>query len=307
MDMNMTYEELYQAVLNGRPAAMTWEVDGVAYIRNFRPKERLILLGGGHIAQPLCRYGSDLGFAVTVVDDRPSFASHTRFPEAAEVICNAFPAALSDLRIHASDYVAVITRGHRYDADCLRSILSGTFPEYLGMIGSRRRVNGLLQLLRDEGLPGELLEKIHAPIGLDINALTTQEIAMSIAAELIQCRRKDTPRRSGSTALVTEEIDFPLIESLSRSEEPKALLVVLETSGSTPVKSGAMMVVDRSYQTVGTIGGGCSEHAVLMEAYRLVGTKQSRCICVDMSNDVAEEEGMVCGGQMKVLIQGIGG
>ena len=286
---------------------MTWEVDGIAYIRNFRSKERLILLGGGHIAQPLCRYGADLGFAVTVVDDRPSFANHARFPEAAEVVCDAFPKALSDLRIHESDYVAVITRGHRCDADCLRNILSGTFPKYLGMIGSRRRVMGLFQLLKDEGIPCELLEKIHAPIGLDINALTTQEIAMSIAAELIQCRRKDTPRRSGSTVLVEEDIDLPLIESLSHSDEPKALLVVLETSGSTPVKSGAMMVVDHNFQSIGTIGGGCSEHSVLMEAYRLIGTTQSRCVLVDMSNDVAEEEGMVCGGQMKVLIQGIGG
>ena len=303
----MTYNELYQAVLNGRPAAMTWEVDGIAYIRNFRPKERLILLGGGHIAQPLCRYGAELGFAVTVVDDRPSFANRTRFPEAAEVICDVFPTAISDLRIQASDYVAVITRGHRYDADCLRSILRGTFPKYLGMIGSKRRVIGLFQLLKDEGLPGELLEKIHAPIGLSINALTAQEIAMSIAAELIQCRRKDMPRRSGSTVLVEEDIDLLLIESLSRIDEPKALLVVLETSGSTPVKSGAMMVVDRNFQTIGTIGGGCSEHSVLMEAYRLIGTTQSRCVHVDMSNDVAEEEGMVCGGQMKVLIQGIGG
>ena len=86
---------------------------------------------------------------------------------------------------------------------------------------------------------------------------------MSIAAELIQCRRKDTPRRSGSTVLVTEDIDLPLIESLARSEEPKALLVVLETSGSTSVKSGAMMVVDRSFHSIGTIGGWCSENAVL--------------------------------------------
>lgn len=159
----MTYNELYQAVLSGRPAAMTWEVDGAAYTRNFRPKERLILLGGGHIAQPLCRYGADLGFAVTVVDDRPSFANRTRFPEAADVICDAFPKALSSLRIHESDYVAVITRGHRYDADCLRSILAGTFPKYLGMIGSRRRVIDLFQLLRNEGISGELLKKSTRP------------------------------------------------------------------------------------------------------------------------------------------------
>ena len=303
----MRFDELYQAVREGRPAAMTVEAEGTTYVRNFRPQERLILLGGGHIAQPLCRYGVDLGFAVTVVDDRPSFANRGRFPEAKEVICDAFPDALRSLKIHEQDYVAVITRGHRYDADCLRTILAGTFPKYLGMIGSKRRVAGLFQLLKDEGIPGEMLAEIHAPIGLSINALTTQEIAVSIAAELIQCRRRNTPRRSGSAILVTEDIDLPVLEFLACSGEPKALLMVLETSGSTPVKSGAMMAVDRGLKTVGTIGGGCSEHAVLMEAHRLIGTDQCRCIQVDMRNDVAEEEGMVCGGQMKVWIQGIGG
>lgn len=145
------------------------------------------------------------------------------------------------------------------------------------------------------------------PIGLPINALTTQEIAISIAAELIQCRRRDTPRRSGSTTLVAEDIDLPVLEFLACSREPKALLLVLETSGSTPVKSGAMMAVDRNRKTVGTIGGGCSEHAVLLEARRIIGTNGYRCVEVDMSNDVAENQGMVCGGQMRVLIKGIGG
>ena len=134
--MLLRFDELYQAVREGRPAAMTVEAEGTTYVRNFRPQERLILLGGGHIAQPLCRYGADLGFAVTVVDDRPSFANRGRFPEAKEVICDAFPDALRSLKIHEQDYVAVITRGHRYDADCLRTILAGTFPKYLGMIGS---------------------------------------------------------------------------------------------------------------------------------------------------------------------------
>ena len=299
------FDELYQAVCAGQPAALTLAAEGTAYVRNFRPKERLILLGGGHIAQPLCRYGADLGFAVTMVDDRPSLANRMRFPEAKEVICDAFPEALHSLRINAQDYVAVITRGHRYDAECLRTILSGTFPRYLGMIGSKRRVAGLFQLLQDEGIPGETLADIHAPIGLSINALTTQEIAVSIAAELIQCRRRDTPRRSESTTLVTEDIDLPVLEFLACDREPKALLMVLETSGYTPVKSGDMMALDLSLKTVGTIGGGCGEHAALMQARRLLGTDQCRCIQVDMSNDVAEEEGMVCGGRMTVLVQAI--
>lgn len=303
--MSLSFEEVFGAVQAGKESSMSFDAEGIIYTRSFRPKERLILLGGGHIAQPLCRYCADMGFTVTVVDDRPSFANRVRFPEAVEVICNAFPAALQTLAIQEKDYVCVITRGHRYDADCLRVILRGSMPRYLGMIGSKRRVGELLQLLEEEGISRDALSRIRAPIGISINALTVQEIAVSITAEIIQFRRQDTPRRSKSANLIAEEIDLPLLEFLADGQTPKALLLVYETRGSTPVKSGAMMAVDRDLRTVGTIGGGCSEHAVLMDAYRLIGTGKKRCVTVDMSNDAAEEEGMVCGGQMRVLIQDV--
>ena len=304
--MGTWFDEAYQAVCRGEAAARTFEAGGTAYVRHFRPRERLILLGGGHVAQPLCRYAADLDFAVTVVDDRPSFANTRRFPEAAEVICRDFPGALGQLAVNGRDYVAVITRGHRYDADCLRTILAGPFPRYLGMIGSKRRVAGLFRLLEEEGVPRELLDAVHAPIGLPIGALSVQEIGISIAAELVQCRRRETARRSKAAVLVTEDLELPLLRFLAEDPAPKALLTVYETSGSTPVKSGAMMAVDRAFRTVGTIGGGCSENAVLLDACRLIGTGEDRCVIVDMSNDVAEEEGMVCGGQMKVLIEDLG-
>lgn len=303
--MRTQLQEILERVKAGESASMTFEAEGETYIRSFRPKERLILLGGGHIAQPLCRYGADLGFAVTIVDDRPSFANQSRFPEAQAVICDAFPSALRTIEIKETDYVAVITRGHRCDADCLQIILAGPFPRYLGMIGSKRRITELFQLLEQDGISRSMLDRIHAPIGLPINALTTKEIAISIIAELIQCRRQDTMRQSRESILVSEDIDLPMLTFLTRKQQV-ALLVVYETRGSTPVKAGAMMGVDRDFQTVGTIGGGCSEHAVLMDAYRLIGTGAQRCMTVDMSGDVAEEEGMVCGGQMEVWITDVG-
>ncbi len=287
------------------PAMLEFEADGNSYIRNFRTNERLILLGGGHIAQPLCTFAAALGFSVIVVDDRPYFANQTRFPEADGICCDAFPNAIKQLEIRESDYICVITRGHRFDADCLRAILPGTLPKYLGMIGSKRRTIGLLNMLEEEGFPRSVLDFIHTPIGLEIGALTTQEIAVSIVAELIQCRRQKTKTFSNNRVLMCEDINLPLLELLADKNVPKALLMVYETSGSTPVKSGAMMAVDGNYGTVGTIGGGCSENAVLRDAYHLIGTGEQRCINIDMSNDVAEEEGMVCGGQMKVLIADI--
>lgn len=91
----------------------------------------------------------------------------------------------------------------------------------------------------------------------------------------------------------------------AEDDSPKALLTVYETRGSTPVKSGAMMTVDKLLRTVGTIGGGCSENAVMRAAHDLIGTGGKRCVTVDMSNDVAEEEGMVCSKQIKVLIENV--
>lgn len=105
---------------------------------------------------------SMLDFSVTVVDDRIAFANSERFPEATQVTCNSFRSAISDLKIRATDYVCVITRGHRWDGECLREILSGTLPSYLGMIGSKRRVEGLLGVLAGEGFSTDLLDCIDA-------------------------------------------------------------------------------------------------------------------------------------------------
>jgi len=301
--LHTQFHEILEQVQRGASAAYSFEAEGMRYIRSFRPAERLILLGCGHIAQPLCQYAADLGFSVTAVDDRPSFANRTRFPDAAEIVCNSFPEAIKSLQIGQNDYVAVITRGHRYDAECLRAILPGPAPKYLGMIGSRRRVVALLNLLEEEGFPRSALDDIHTPIGLDIGALTVKEIAISIVAELIACRRQRTNRRAKGTVLVAEDIDLPLLRFLACDPAPKALLTVYATSGSTPVKSGAMMAVDQILRSAGTIGGGCGESAVLRDACRLIGSGGKCCVTVDMSNDVAEEEGMVCGGQMKVLIE----
>lgn len=296
------FKTILQNVRAGQPAA--WEVcaDGVVYIRNFLPRERLIVLGGGHIAQPLCSFAAALGFAVTVADDRIAFANHARFPEAEQVICDAFPAAIHHLQVQRGDYVVIITRGHKHDAICLREILRGTMPRYLGMIGSKRRTTGLLSLLEQEGFDRRQLDLIETPIGLDIGALTKDEIAISIAAQLVQYRRKDTDRRSKHSILLNEDVDLSVLELLADDTAKKAVLLVCETDGSTPVKSGAMMAIDENFRPFGSIGGGCGESAAMLEAFDLLGSGQSKCITVDMSNDIAEEEGMVCGGRMKVFI-----
>ena len=178
-------------------------------------------------------------------------------------------------------------------------------PVYLGLIGSRRRTVELLNMLEREGFERKRLDMIHTPIGLEIGALTVPEIAVSIAAELVKCRRQKTDRRSKSTLLVCEDADLNLLSFLAENNEPAALVIVYASSGSTPAKPGSMMAVDKNLRTWGTIGGGCSEGAVMLTARKTIGTGGSLCTEIDMSNDVAESEGMVCGGRMKVLITDI--
>ncbi len=306
--MSAKIQEEFSVILReteaGRPALMEREIDGRRFVRRFVPEDRLILLGGGHIARPLCHIASMLDFAVTVVDERPGFANTERFPEAAQVVCNSFARAIEDLKIRPADYVCVITRGHRWDGDCLRQILQGEYPSYLGMIGSRRRVAGLLGLLRAEGYDAGKLEAVHTPIGLKIGAETPAEIAVSICAELILHRRSHSPEEDG-TVLERTDTDFSLLRFVAEGRAPAALMTVIETRGSTPVESGAIMAMDTLGWGYGTIGGGCGEAEVMREARRLIGTGRARMVEVDMTNSVAEEEGMVCGGKMRVLVEDI--
>ena len=272
------------------------------YTRAFLPPCRLILLGGGHVSQPLCRYAADLEFGVTVVDDRPSFANAARFPDAAHIVCDSFVKAISELAITPYDYVCVITRGHRYDAVCLRQILAGVMPRYLGLIGSKRRTIELFHLLEEEGFAHDLIERVHTPIGLPIGAETPKEIAISILAELIQQRSsRSTEREAERLALTSYEPE--LLAYLLANREPCALAVVIEKSGSTPVPTGAVMAVNQLGGIVGTVGGGCGEHEILSHALETLRSGKPRLIELDMSNDVAEEEGMVCGGRMRVWIE----
>jgi xanthine dehydrogenase accessory factor len=161
------------------------------YVEAQRAPERLIVVGAGHIAVPLVRLGVDLGFAVTVLDDREEFATGERFASGVRVRRADFEQdPFEGVAIAASSYVALVTRGHRWDYDCLRRLLSlPAKPRYIGMIGSRRRVRAAFHALLAAGVPRADLARVHAPIGLEIGAETPEEIAVSIAAELIQVRR----------------------------------------------------------------------------------------------------------------------
>jgi xanthine dehydrogenase accessory factor len=150
--------------------------------------QRLIIVGAGHIAQPLAALGSMLNFHVMVIDDRASFANRERFPTADEIIVKPFAAAIEACKLDRHCYLISVTRGHAFDEEAVRAALKqqGCF---IGMIGSRRRVRAMLARLEEEGVDPKLLAEVHAPLGLDIGAETPEEIAVSIMAEIIRERR----------------------------------------------------------------------------------------------------------------------
>lgn len=154
-------------------------------------KRKAVIAGGGHISLPLTQILSAVGFEVSVIDDRPEFANRNRFPGAKQVICSEFTRALGEFSIDASTAVIIVTRGHRYDLDCLRAVIHA-HPCYLGMIGSRRRIRSIMQQMLDEGYDAHALSQLRAPIGLDIGAQTPEEIAVSVAAEVIAVFRGGT-------------------------------------------------------------------------------------------------------------------
>ena len=298
--MRKEFQEIFDAVTAGREADLVRQVNGQRIVRRFLPPERLVLLGGGHVSLALYEAAIRVGFAVTVADDRPAFASYARFPEAKEVLCDSFEAALPRLNIGAGDFVCVLTRGHKDDVTCMKYLLRGNEPRYLGMIGSRRRVKGLFGLLAEEGYDQARLARVHAPIGLSIGAVTPAEIAVSILAELIAVRHA---LPVGEGLLPQQNTDLDALRFLADDSRPAALLLVLSTKGSTPVKGGALMGTDKLGNSAGTIGGGCGENQAILAARRLMGTGRSQVVTVDMTGDVAALEGMVCGGTMDVLIE----
>ncbi len=292
------------------PFEMQFEVpdsaESIVYIRRFQAPRRLIILGCGYVAQSLCRFASQLEFDIYATDDRPSFANPYTMTNAKKVICDSFPAAIEQIHPDEQDFVAIVTRGHKHDADCIRTLYaSGITPAYMGLIGSKRRVAGLFENLCTGGIDRSFLDQIHTPIGLDIGAVTTDEIAISILSELILCRRRLSPGKKNG---ILEQTNLdPVFLNALHTEGPKAIAVVVDRKGSTPVKTGAIMCVNALGQSFGTIGGGCGEHEVLRKALEVLSDKKDMFLSVDMTNDFAGEEGMVCGGTMDVIIRYVPG
>ena len=181
----------------------TWNSASVeCFVEVLAAPSHLIVAGAGHIAEPVVKIGTMLGFYVTVIDDRPAFARQEKFPDAAEVMCQPFLDYFRSVSLTEKTYILLITRGHQFDVMSLRELLQRRErPAYIGMIGSQRRIAGVFTQLKED-FPEESFGAIYSPVGLELGAQTPAEIAVSIMAEILKLKNGGTGR--------------PLHESLKR-------------------------------------------------------------------------------------------
>ena len=254
-------------------------------------RSRAVVCGGGHVSLALVRFLKLLDFRVTVIDGREEFANRERFPEADEILCMDFEEGLEQRDFGEHAYYIIVTRGHKDDYRCLRSILKKK-RDYVGMIGSRGKVAMSFERLRQDGVEEEEIRKIHAPIGLAISAQTPAEIGVSICAEIIQEKNK-YPRKT-----LEEEVLRGI-----RDENAVTMVTVVEKSGSSPRGEGTRMVVCRDGSIYGTIGGAPKELAAVKEARKRSEAGGFSIREADLSKSKAATLGMVCGGKVKVLFE----
>jgi xanthine dehydrogenase accessory factor len=162
---------------------------GVSYLTHL-PRTRLLIVGGGHVGQALGNLAADLDFDVWVVDDRAEYASEERFTRAERRIVGPIGPTLAELEITPDTYCVIVTRGHNHDEEALYHLVNRG-ARYVGMIGSRRKIKLIYDDLLNEGVTAEALQKVHAPLGIDIGSQTVMEIAVSIAAELVSHRNRE--------------------------------------------------------------------------------------------------------------------
>lgn len=255
-------------------------------------KPQLVICGGGHIALSLASMAKMLDFNVIVIDDREEFANKERFPEADNIICDNFSNALDNILFNKNSYFVIVTRGHKADQECLEKILKNEF-RYLGMIGSKAKVANSIRQLLEKGYTKEDINKVHAPIGININAKTPAEISVSILAQIIQDKNNEN----------ILEFDDEILNHIINNSYNKVLVSILDKRGSSPRGVDAKMLVKENGEFIGTIGGGIVEKVAYEKALALIKEKKSHIESYDLSNSAAAKLGMACGGTIKVLFE----
>jgi xanthine dehydrogenase accessory factor len=217
------YQELLASVQAGRSGefVLPYDQNGAAkrYVEELGPPPMLVIAGGGHVGQALGAIASGLDFRVTVIDDRPEYASADRFPSATSRIIGEIEDELRRIAIDSQTYIVIVTRGHRHDGSALLSVIDSP-AKYVGLIGSKAKIKTIFDDLIARAIDAEKLARVHAPIGLELGAVTVPEIAISIAAELVAVRRGLEGKAARPMKMSAEELQRWIDGSEARMTRP---------------------------------------------------------------------------------------
>lgn len=268
-------------------------LEGVrVFVQPLTAPVRLVVCGGGHVAQAVVRLAQVLGLPVCALEDRPEFAAALEQAGAAQVLLGSYAENLSRLPGSKGDCYVVLTRGHRYDLDCLTQILQKPLS-YVGVMASRRRAELLRSQLRESGAAPEQMAALHSPVGLAIGAETAQEIALSILAQIVQCKNS-TPNREGFT---------PSMLKIMTDKTDWVLATVVARQGSAPRSPGAKMLVGRDGLLAGSVGGGILEHEAQQLAQKMLAEGQNCCLVEFSSQGTGTGAMAACGGTVTLFLQ----
>ncbi len=273
------------------------------YREKFGHIQTLVVCGAGFVGQSVIRLGKFLGWKVLSVEDRPEYAEEAHTAGADKVLCGPFGDVLSGISYDEDTFFVIVTREHSYDKACLDEILKHPFG-YLGMMGSHKRAAGMKKTLREIGWPEDVIAKLHAPIGISVGAQTPEEIAVSIAAEMICEKQKQNGRYH-----FPDDIMDGILAVFGKQEDGEAhavLATIISQTGSTPRKAGARMLVYPDGSATGTIGGGSMEGVVIRRAVQgLVNPAafEPSLMTVDLTGRYGEYADMMCGGITEIFME----
>lgn len=264
--------------------------NGKVFAENIQEPHHLYICGAGHVAKAVYDMATLLEIQTTVMDDRSEFVNENRFKNALRILTESYEDTIEAIDFKDSDSIAIMTRGHKDDYNCLKSVLQkDNRPGYIGMIGSKSKINYVYDKLRNDGIKDDLLKTVHSPIGLPFDTETPMEIALAILAEIY------TSRHSKSLSIVERDTLLAM-----QNEKNGIEVIITEKQGSAPRNVGTRMVVT-SDKVVGTIGGGAVENAAILEARDMLTTSDVvREKFYSLESHTAANLGMVCGGNVNV-------
>ncbi len=278
------------------------KVDGTRVFSEVLGNEQeLVICGAGHVSMPVISIAKMMGFRVTAIDDREQFVQNAFDHGADSGLCMSFGEALAQIPGNPDTFFVIVTRGHRSDSECLLSIVKKPHA-YIGLIGSRSKIGMVRQILTDAKVPQDVIASVHMPIGLDIGAETPEEIAVAIMAEIIEVKNKNR-RNEGIKAEIMKAL-------MAENRDPAVLATIISKQGSSPRAAGTRMLVAGDGSAAGTIGGGLAEARVMQRAAEMLSDNKNWplkpvVVNVDMTGKDVEDEGMICGGAIEVLLEAV--